>query len=223
MCDSIAEGGARCTDKGHHDAAWYAAKRARARELYALRHPSKGGHGRKPLPADAGPPKKRPSKLNLGAAMMIDLSRGLGLGEAPPGHPSDVDREASNAVIRARHAVEVGDVEREAVVSAEAAEADALEAYRLASGSNPNIDRRPLHERRNNPLPGADHPDGRNWLAAQAKARSRLAIAKRVRAEAEAAYQVVMGPSWAAVNEAACAQADAANNARRANDVEAVA
>lgn len=226
MCRSLEDGGRRCDGAGHegHDAAWFAAGRLRRREQYAALHPSKGGHGRKPLPADAGPPKRRPSKLNLGAkaGMLIDLSRGLALGEVPKGHPSDADREAANAVIRARHAepVQVGDAERQAVVAAEAGEAVALEAYRLASGSNPNIDRRPLAERRKSPMPGADHPDGRGWLAAQAQARARLSVAKRVAEEARTAYEDAMGPTWAAVNEAACAQADAANEARRAKDVE---
>ena len=68
MCKSIADGGARCTNPKHdHDPAHWAAIRERRRVQYAAKHPKRGVGGRKPLPADAGTPKARPGKLNLGS------------------------------------------------------------------------------------------------------------------------------------------------------------
>jgi hypothetical protein len=146
------------------------------------------------------------------------MSRGLALGTAPEGHPTDAGREAANELVRARWAepvtepanvtelvpvaepVQVGDVEWQAVGAAEAEEAAVLEAYRLASASNPNVDRRPLHERRAHPMVGADDPDGRKWLAAQGRARSRLAIAKRHTAEARADHEAAMRETWDAAD-----------------------
>jgi hypothetical protein len=94
----------------------------------------------------------------------------------------------------------VGEVEWASVAAAKAEEADALEAYRVASGSNPNIDRRPLHERRADPMPNEDHPDGRNWTAAKAKARTRLLSAKAATEQAHAAHEAAMKPGWDAAD-----------------------
>lgn len=124
VCDSIAEGGQRCSGKHpeRHDAAYWSAYRARRRAQYAANHPPKGGHGRKPLPADAGAPKRKQPKLNLGAkaGMMVDLSRGLALGEVPAGHPSKAELDVANAGVQARWAIPGGGATTAELEAAEA-------------------------------------------------------------------------------------------------------
>lgn len=196
MCRALDEGGRRCA--GHHTTEQHAAARARRREQYRLKHPIRGRGGRPCLGDDAGPPKPRKAKFSLGAAAITPMQddRSVIAGQLA----ANRERHASIEAAKASQPVQVGEVERTAVVAAEAAEADALEAYRAVSGSNPNADRRPLAERRDHPLPGADHPDGRGWLAVESKARTRLAVAKRRAAEARTAYEGVMQPQWAAAS-----------------------
>jgi len=210
MCDSLADGGARCENRDH-DAAYFAAVRERRRVQYRAKHPKIGVGGRKALPADAGTPKRR-QKLNLGAPMLVDMSPGLAIAPAPEGHPTAADLAASNTANAANASATtsrtdpveaapvVGVVETvsgpltvaeaaEADEAADAAEVAAWAEFDKASVGDPTADTRSKAARRKSPNPNANHPDGPAFTARSSVLARKALAAGKVAASAAKAHR----------------------------------